>query len=80
MTPGDIVRHADYPQWGSGYVIRARKSSFDIFFRWGGKRRVAARESVEPSRVTGTDAELFALCAGVSSRSWSRGQHSVYAI
>ena len=80
MAPGDIVRHADYPQWGHGYVIRARKTSFDVFFRWGGKRKVAADEPVEASRASGTDAEFFALCAGVSARSWSRGHHSVYAV
>ena len=59
MAPGDIVRHPDYPQWGSGYVIRARKTSSDIFFRWGGKRTVSAGESLEPSRVSGAEAELF---------------------
>ncbi len=80
MAPGDIVRHADYPQWGHGYVIRARKTSFDVFFRWGGKRKVSTDEPVEASRASGTDAEFLALCAGVSGRSWSRGHHSVYAI
>ena len=29
MAPGDIVRHADYPQWGRGYVIRVKKTSSD---------------------------------------------------
>jgi predicted GIY-YIG superfamily endonuclease len=80
MAPGDIVRHTDYPQWGHGYVIRARKTSADIFFRWGGKRKIGVGEAVEPGRASGTDAELFTLCAGVSARSWSRGHHSVYAI
>jgi len=80
LAPGDIVRHSDYPQWGRGYVIRARKTSFDLFFQWGGKRRVDAGEPIEPSRARGVEAEFFALCAGVSSRSWSRGHHSVYAI
>ena len=42
MAPGDIVRHADYPQWGRGYVIRAKKSSSDVFFQWGGKRKIDA--------------------------------------
>ena len=80
MAPGDIVRHADYPQWGHGYVIRVRKRSFDVFFRWGGKRSVTANELLEPGRISGTDADLFALCAGVTARSWSRGRHSIYAI
>ena len=80
VAPGDIVRHADYPQWGCGYVIRVRKTSFDVFFRWGGKRKVAAGEPLELSRASGTDATFFALCARVSTSSWSRGHHSVYAI
>jgi hypothetical protein len=80
VAPGDIVRHTDYPQWGHGYVIRARKTSVDVFFRWGGKRKVAADEPLEPTRATGTDAEFFALCASVPAGSWSRGHHSVYAI
>lgn len=78
--PGDIVRHADYPQWGRGYVIRARTSSSDVFFRWGGKRRIDAGEPLEPSRAGGIEAEFFALCASLSARSWSRGRHSLYAI
>ena len=53
MAPGDIVRHADYPQWGRGYVIRAKKTSSDVFFRWGGKRRIDAGEPLEPSRASG---------------------------
>jgi hypothetical protein len=83
MAPGDIVRHADYPQWGLGYVIRARKTSSDVFFRWGGKRKIGVDEPLEPARpgrASGADAELFGLCAGLSARSWSRGHHSVYAI
>jgi transcription elongation factor GreB len=80
MAPGDIVRHADYPQWGRGYVIRAKKSSSDVFFRWGGKRRIDAGEPLERSRASGVEAELFVLCASLSARSWSRGHHSVYAI
>ena len=47
MTAGDIIRHADYPQWGRGYVIRARKTSLDVFFQWGGKRRIGASEPIE---------------------------------
>jgi predicted GIY-YIG superfamily endonuclease len=80
ILPGDIVRHADYPQWGRGYVIRVRKSSSDVFFQWGGKRKLAAGEPLAPSRVTGLEAEFFALCASLSAASWSRGRHSVYAI
>ena len=80
MAPGDIVRHADYPQWGHGYVIRVRRTSSDIFFRWGGKRRIGAGEPLEGSRASGAEAALFGLCAGLSARSWSRGHHSVYVI
>lgn len=80
MAPGDIVRHADYPHWGRGFVIRARKTSSDVFFQWGGKRKVGADEPLEPSPASGVDAQLFALCAGVPPRSWSRGHHTVYAI
>ena len=80
MAPGDIVRHADYPQWGRGYVIRATKTWSEVFFQWSGKRRIDAGEPLEASRASGVEAEFFSLCAGVSSRSWSRGRHSVYAI
>jgi predicted GIY-YIG superfamily endonuclease len=79
-SAGDIVRHVDYPQWGRGYVIRARKAGLDVFFRWGGKRRIAAGDPVEPSTASGLEAELFALCASLSASAWSRGHHSVYAI
>ena len=65
MAPGDIVRHADYPQWGRGYVIRAKKSSADVFFQWGGKRKLAANEPLEPSRAAGIEADFFALCASL---------------
>jgi hypothetical protein len=61
-------------------VIRARKQSADVFFRWGGKRKVAAAEPLQPARASGTDADVFALCASISPRSWSRGHHSIYAI
>jgi len=83
MAPGDIVRHADYPHWGSGYVIRVKKTASDIFFQWGGKRRVGAVEAlapVDPCRIGGVEAALFELCAGLSARSWSRGHHSIYAV
>jgi hypothetical protein len=80
VAPGDIVRHRDYPHWGRGYVIRVKKTTSDVFFQWGGKRKVGAVEPLEPSRARGVDAQLFALCAGLSAGSWSRGHHSVYAI
>jgi predicted GIY-YIG superfamily endonuclease len=80
MAPGDIVRHADYPQWERGYVIRAKKAWSDVFFRVGGRRKIDVGEPLELSHATGVEAELFALCAGVSPGSWSRGHHSVYAI
>jgi predicted GIY-YIG superfamily endonuclease len=80
MTPGDIVRHGEYPQWGRGYVIRAKKSSSDVFFRWGGKRRIDAGEPLAPDRATGVEAAFFGMCAALSAASWSRGHHSVYAI
>jgi hypothetical protein len=80
MAPGDIVRHADYPQWGHGYVIRMRKTSSDVFFHWGGTRKIAAAEPLAPSRVAGVEAAFFGLCAGLSAAAWSRGHHSVYAI
>lgn len=80
MAPGDIVRHRDYPQWGRGYVIRARKASADVFFRWGGKRKVDAGEPLEPSPAAGLEADFFALCSSYSAASWSRGRYSVYAI
>jgi predicted GIY-YIG superfamily endonuclease len=80
MAPGDIVRHTDYPQWERGYVIRTRKAWSDVFFRIGGKRRIEAGEPLELSAASGVEAEFFALCAGLSPGSWSRGHHSVYAI
>jgi Protein of unknown function (DUF3553) len=80
MTPGDIVRHADYPQWGCGYVIRAKKASSDVFFRWGGKRRIEAGEPLDAARATRVEGEFFSLCAGLSAAAWSRGHHSVYAV
>ena len=80
MNPGDIVRHAEYPQWGRGYIIRVSKSSSDVFFQWGGKRKIPADESLEPSRASGLEAEFFARCAALSPGSWSRGHYSIYAI
>jgi len=80
MDAGDIVRHADYPQWGSGYLIRVKKAGRDVFFRWGGKRTIAAGEPLERAAARGLETDFFALCAGYSAHSWSRGRHSVYAI
>jgi hypothetical protein len=80
VSPGDIVRHADYPPWGSGYVIRVRKTGADVFFRWGGKRKVAAGEPLEPATARGLEADFFALCASYSPHAWSRGRHSLYAV
>jgi predicted GIY-YIG superfamily endonuclease len=80
MAPGDIVRHADYPHWGRGHVIRARKTSVDVFFHWGGIRRIEAGAPLELSRAHGVEAQFLSLCAGLSATSWSRGHHCVYAI
>jgi predicted GIY-YIG superfamily endonuclease len=80
MSPGDIVSHEDYPQWGRGYVIRAGKTGSVVFFLWGGKRRVEAGEPLTPRPPRGVEAEFFAVCASLSAQSWSRGRHSVYAI
>jgi predicted GIY-YIG superfamily endonuclease len=80
MAPGDIVRHADYPHWGSGYVIRVKKAASDVFFQWGGRRTVGATEPLEPGVAGGADAHLFALCASLAPGSWSRGHHTVYAV
>ena len=80
MTPGAIVCHTDYPQWGHGYVIRARKKATDVFFLWGGRRTVADGEPLEESRAPGAQADLFELCGQLSARSWSRGHHSIYAV
>ena len=80
LTSGDIVRHPDYPQWGLGYVIRAKKKFADVFFQWGGKRRIPASEPLEASCAAGVESELFTRCARLSPRSWSSGHHSIYAI
>ena len=80
MAPGDIVRHAEYPLWERGYVIRVKKAWSDVFFRVGGKRRIEADEPLELSEASGVEAALFALCADLSAGSWSRGHHSVFAI
>jgi hypothetical protein len=80
MAPGDIVRHTHYPQWGHGFVIRARKTAADVFFQWGGKRKIPAGEPLEISRAAGVETDLFMLCADLSARSWSCGRHSIYAV
>jgi hypothetical protein len=80
VTAGDIVRHAEYPQWGRGYVIRARKTSCDVFFQWGGKRKIPVGEPLEPTPVSGIESDFFSMCAELSPRSWARGRHSIYAI
>jgi hypothetical protein len=80
VKPGDIVLHAHYPQWGRGYVIRAKTSSREVFFRWGGKRKVDVVEPLALSEASGIETDLFTLCAGLSSRAWSRGHHSIYAV
>lgn len=80
MAPGDIVRHREYPQWGRGYVIRVTRRSTDVFFQWGGRRKVQAGEPLEAATAAGVETELFKLCAGLSTRSWSLGHHSIYAV
>jgi hypothetical protein len=51
-----------------------------VFFQWGGKRRLDVTEPLEPAQVIVIEADFFSQCAALSSRSWSRGRHSVYAI
>ena len=80
MTPTTIVCHADYPHWGHGYVVRARKKATDVFFLWGGRRTVAAGEPLEQSRAPGAQADLFELCGQLPAQSWSRGHYSIYAV
>jgi len=80
MSEGDFVRHADYPQWGAGYVIRVKRTAADVFFQWGGKRRIPTGEPLEASRIARAESVLFELCATVSAPSWSRGHHSIYAV
>lgn len=80
MTPGAVVRHADYPQWGHGYVIRVKKKSTEVFFVWGGRRLVPTGEPLDEARPPGGQADLFDLCAEYSPQSWSRGHHSLYAV
>lgn len=71
MSPGDLVRHADYPQWGPGYVIRAKKTSSDVFFRWGGKRKRLRLDLVEGfSRLP----YGIAACMEPALAAWLRAQ------
>src|SRR5437764_15287535 len=79
-TRAAIVRHPEHPQWGPGYVIRVTKTGADVFFHWGGKRKVPTTDPLEPTQLARAELELFELCAGLSTRSWSRGHHSIYAI
>lgn len=80
VRPGAIVVHADYPQWGPGYVIRTRKKHTDVFFVWGGRRVVAADEPLAPTRAPRAQADLFELCAQCAPLAWSRGHHNLYAV
>jgi hypothetical protein len=80
LARGAIVRHPDYPQWGSGYVIRAGKRLTKVFFLWGGLRGVPAGEPLAATRATAIEAPLFALCSDCSPQAWSRGHHSLYAV
>jgi hypothetical protein len=80
LKTGAIVRHTDYPAWGRGYIIRATKRTTTAFFQWGGKRKIAAGEPLEPARAVGAEVELFALCAEITAHSWSRGHHTIYAV
>jgi predicted GIY-YIG superfamily endonuclease len=77
---GDIVRHADYAAWGPGRVIRVSRARREVFFVWGGRRRVAEGEPLELTRPTPAQRELFALCAKFPPQSWSRSHHSLYAV
>ncbi len=61
-------------------MIRAGKKRTEVFFLWGGRRRLATGEPLEPARAMGAEGELFDLCAEFSPQSWSRGHHSLYAV
>ena len=81
INTGAIVRYADYPQWGHGFVIRARKKTTEVFFHWGGRRKVAAgRAARRGATPTTVEADLFTLLARYSPQSWARGHHSLYAV
>lgn len=80
VSRGAIVRHADYPQWGHGYVIRAGKRLTKVFFLWGGRRGVPVGERLEVAQPKAVEAQIFALCADCSPQAWSRGHHSLYAV
>ena len=66
--------------WQTCSTIRARKASCDVFFHWGGKRKIAVGEPLEPTSVSGIESDFFSMCAELSPRSWARGRHSIYAI
>jgi predicted GIY-YIG superfamily endonuclease len=80
IDAGNIVRHADYESWGPGYVIRVSKARREVFFIWGGRRRVLAVEPLQLTRPTPAQRELFQLCATFPTQSWSRSHHSLYAV
>jgi predicted GIY-YIG superfamily endonuclease len=80
ITPGAIVRHADYPQWGPGYVIRVSRRRRECFFVWGGRRSVTASEPLELTHLTPVQGDLFEICGAYSPQSWSRGHYSLYAV
>ncbi len=80
MAENRIVRHGDSPQWGIGYVIRKGKPSTDVFFQWGGRRKIPAAEPLAAGDPPAVAAALVELCGEHSTRAWSRGHHSVYAI
>src|SRR3954471_775755 len=79
-TRASIVRHPEYPQWGAGYVIRVKNTAADVFFQWGGRRKVPLHERLEAARIASIESALFEMCAELSTQAWSRGHHTVYAI
>ena len=80
VVRGAIVWHADYPQWGHGYVLRAGKRLTHVFFLWGGRRAVPVGERLEMAHPTAVEAQLFTLCAECAPQAWARGHHSLYAV
>lgn len=80
VARGAIVRHAEYPQWGHGFVIRAGKRVTKVFFLWGGRRSVPVGERLEVVQPAAIEASVFALCGDCSPQAWSRGHHSLYAV
>ena len=62
-------------------MIRARKKFTEVFFHWGGRRKVAAGEPLEEASLrrawrpsSSTSAREY------SPQSWARGHHSLYAV